>query len=430
MAHRKLGMELFNRRENRSRALEAVSRAYEYRDRLSTRERYLAEAAYFDRIMVDNERARGAYQNMLELDPEDPWALNNLGVSYARSGDPAAAEEYYERASAADSAVGVFSFTNTVNAEVRQGKFDEATATIEAARRLYAGDWLAEQTWVMIPWARMEWDESERRLAEVREEWRSPFLRVMGAGHTGAIASARGRLEESARASAEGERINEERGLGGEALSAALAPAFVTLEVREDPARALRIMNEALARHPLANIPPEDRPYVRLARLTARAGRPDDSRAWSEESEVEVPEEARMRLDQQMLLAAADRALVEGRASEAIDLYRRGKRPGCATCEYRKMARAHLLLGQQDSTIALLTDLVEIPDVLRVFGDRTRLGPSYEQLAELHDGRGELGEAARYYALFVELWKDADEDLQPRVRAAQARLEEILREIG
>ena len=35
-----------------------------------------------------------------------------------------------------------------------------------------------------------------------------------------------------------------------------------------------------------------------------------------------------------------------------------------------------------------------------------------------------------HYASFVELWATADEELQPRVRAAQARLEEILREIG
>jgi hypothetical protein len=32
--------------------------------------------------------------------------------------------------------------------------------------------------------------------------------------------------------------------------------------------------------------------------------------------------------------------------------------------------------------------------------------------------------------MFVELWANADEELQPRVQAAQARLEEIVRERG
>jgi serine/threonine-protein kinase len=56
--------------------------------------------------------------------------------------------------------------------------------------------------------------------------------------------------------------------------------------------------------------------------------------------------------------------------------------------------------------------------------------PSLERLAQIHDQAGELDRSAEYYARFVELWADADEELQPRVQAAQARLEEIVRERG
>ncbi len=38
--------------------------------------------------------------------------------------------------------------------------------------------------------------------------------------------------------------------------------------------------------------------------------------------------------------------------------------------------------------------------------------------------------ASKYYLMFVELWAGADEELQPRVRAAEARLEEIVAERG
>ena len=65
-----------------------------------------------------------------------------------------------------------------------------------------------------------------------------------------------------------------------------------------------------------------------------------------------------------------------------------------------------------------------------MFFDRHLLGPSLERLAELYDERGNLDDAALYYARFVELWAEADEELQPRVRAAQVRLEVILRERG
>jgi len=53
-----------------------------------------------------------------------------------------------------------------------------------------------------------------------------------------------------------------------------------------------------------------------------------------------------------------------------------------------------------------------------------------ERLAQLYDERGELEKAAEHYAIFIELWGQADPELQARVEAARARLEEILRERG
>lgn len=45
--------------------------------------------------------------------------------------------------------------------------------------------------------------------------------------------------------------------------------------------------------------------------------------------------------------------------------------------------------------------------------------------AELHERRGELDEAARSYARFLELWSDADPHLQPRVEAARLALQRL-----
>lgn len=53
---------------------------------------------------------------------------------------------------------------------------------------------------------------------------------------------------------------------------------------------------------------------------------------------------------------------------------------------------------------------------------------SYERLGGIYDRAGDLEKAAQYYARFIELWSDADPQLQPRVDAARARLEEILAE--
>ena len=103
-------------------------------------------------------------------------------------------------------------------------------------------------------------------------------------------------------------------------------------------------------------------------------------------------------------------------------------------CELTGVGAAYEAAGQTESAIAAYTRYVETP-----FPDRyasyayplgPAIGPLLERLGQLHDERGELEEATRFYAQFVELWADADPELQPRVRAAQDRLEAILREIG
>ena len=54
----------------------------------------------------------------------------------------------------------------------------------------------------------------------------------------------------------------------------------------------------------------------------------------------------------------------------------------------------------------------------------------FERLGQLYDELGDLENAAVYHARFVELWSQADPEFQPRVTAARARLEEIVKERG
>ncbi len=73
---------------------------------------------------------------------------------------------------------------------------------------------------------------------------------------------------------------------------------------------------------------------------------------------------------------------------------------------------------------------MDLRPAFRIWGDRYFLGPTYEHLGQLYDEQGDWEKAAEYYARFVELWREADSELQPRVRAAQQRLEEIFAERG
>ena len=66
-----------------------------------------------------------------------------------------------------------------------------------------------------------------------------------------------------------------------------------------------------------------------------------------------------------------------------------------------------------------------------MYWDQAGLAYSVQRAGTLaDDSLGDTDKAALYYAQFVELWADADAELQPQVEAARSRLEEILRERG
>jgi tetratricopeptide (TPR) repeat protein len=120
-------------------------------------------------------------------------------------------------------------------------------------------------------------------------------------------------------------------------------------------------------------------------------------------------------------------ALHAGRYDEAIEHYMELRRlePGCTTCGLYGIGQAHDLAGRPDSAIAWYTRELETPRVQAP--NRPIL---FERLAQLYDGLGDTENAALYYAKFVELWEEADPELQSRVEAARERLQEIVRERG
>ena len=53
---------------------------------------------------------------------------------------------------------------------------------------------------------------------------------------------------------------------------------------------------------------------------------------------------------------------------------------------------------------------------------------SYRRLGELYEQRGDTAKAVEYYNEFVELWKDADPELQPQVEDVKRRLAALVGE--
>ena len=87
------------------------------------------------------------------------------------------------------------------------------------------------------------------------------------------------------------------------------------------------------------------------------------------------------------------------------------------------------LAGQSDSAIAHFERFLGRPDPVYP-AVRMYAGGAHKRLGELYEGKGDTAKAEAHYARFVELWKDADPEMQPRVGEARARLASLRRRQG
>ncbi|MGH7539678.1 MAG: tetratricopeptide repeat protein, partial [Gemmatimonadota bacterium] len=431
MAWRKLGTILSNRAVDRARSVEALTHAFEHRDRLTQRERYQVEGIYHFQLGLDVPRAITSYENLLELDPADPYALNNLGVLYGYLRDHERAQAFYERAIAADSTSSL-SYTNAAQERFARGDAAGARRMLDLFGARFPANPNAPEFQALLASAQRRYEEAERHARELLEsQAASPFWTGVARSYLAAYAAIGGRVAEARRLLEENLTESEAAGRGVVFLLTAVDLAGIQARTVGDEA-ALETLDAALERVPLDGIPPANRPYPRLATVYAWAGRPERARALLDEMDEVVEPRIRSRQAHvQYDAAQAYVATLEGRYSEAIDFARRADRGFCTVCGVQSLAQAYDAAGEADSAIVMYERYVETPWIYRsVALDQFVLAPIHERLGQLYEARGDLESAAKHYAAFVELWAEADEALQPRVRAAQERLQEIVERRG
>jgi tetratricopeptide (TPR) repeat protein len=426
MAWRKLGVELVG---DQARRVEAIEKAYEHRERLTERERLLAEAQYYYEVVDDPRKAIGVFERLVDLDPSDSWALNNLGASHTQLGQWAEAEHWFDRSVAVDSTIK--SITNLAQAQLQQGRFDAADSTLDAGERIAPGHERTSLVRSAVAANRGDWDAAMTYARRLRDESPDASWSSMGGLQMGNVAAVRGRFAEADRLwqeSTEKARLAEFPFASG-----ALMQRFdIDLDVRGDTARAIRTLDAIRAAEPFEAMDPLNRPYLWFSTWYARAGAREKSEAMRRAYEAEVPVAYRVGRTVEANYEATEGFLLlsEGRPAEALEAFRRADPGDCGLCGRIEPAKAFEALGQPDSAIASYESYLETGDMQRAAWDNDNLGPTLERLAALYDEKGDPDAAALYYARLVELWSDADAELQPRVAAARARLEEILKERG
>jgi tetratricopeptide (TPR) repeat protein len=191
-------------------------------------------------------------------------------------------------------------------------------------------------------------------------------------------------------------------------------------------------VDAALAAHPLAGIPERDRPYQFLARTYAVAGRPDRARAILAQF-AQIKDTALYRSRQwQVHAVLGEIAIAEKRYADALTEFRQSAvgsdgRPASEDMVsiHFNLGRTFDLLNQRDSAIAELEAAVSAPYFDRLDMDPTVLAGSHKRLGELYDAKGDRERAISHLSKFVELWKNADPELQPAVADAKRRLAKL-----
>ena len=423
-AHLKVGIMLANLGEDRGRMIRALTEAYELREPLPEVDRLRSEQLYHSIVTGDREQSVVAGERLAEISPL-PCFNNNLANDYLAVGDLVRAEAVLRPMVETCAIRGPGSSIAFAAMLMRLGRFDEAAAIL---------DQLAE---ALPRHPALYVTRAELAAAQWQHEVAAEHYRALARDHTGARVAAnrglayleavRGRLDEAESRFDELLAVQEVRGLSGNYLTD--VTRLGVLETLVDGDRALRRIEEALEAHPLGEMGPHDRPYLALAGLYVAAGRAGEARSLLEAYEVLIePKSLEQEFENHRVRASI--ALAEGDPAGAVAwLERMETIPNVVCrplCTLPILGQAREMLGQPDSAVAVYERYLSTPAANRYKWDPIYLAHVHERLGQLHDDQGALESAARHYATLVELWADADEELQPRVRAARQRLEEIL----
>jgi hypothetical protein len=216
----------------------------------------------------------------------------------------------------------------------------------------------------------------------------------------------------------------------GPLLAAADSAQVISL-IEENPSMARTIFRRALGLAPLDSAPIVDRPYRPLVNAMATLddssiaqARADLQRTLVAQGKTIERPSVEAMADGQVEFVARHYAAAIQRFNEADRL-----RLPCAECVAASRFLAFDRLGQIDSAIAAGEAFLKVISLTNAFNEAVYRPGILQRLGELYEAKKIPYKAVPKYEEFVELWKKADPELQPRVRDVRGRLERLRAEI-
>ena len=410
--------------------LRAISLAHRHRARLRMPEMRVAMEAEYWRAVGDDARALEAYDR-LEREFGAIAGRNNLGLLYERLRrfDDA-------RRAFADVRDSTYRAPNVANGSYLRslldaGRFDEYDADL-ARLVAVAG---AEHPIAFIARsnrlrADRQWDSVEVRARHGLAIATSRSVRLSRLWQLRDVLAFRGKLEEESRVRAEYLAALASDGSAGNLLGVGLAEAAVVTLTRGDTTEGARLLDAALARTDFDAVPALDRPYQNLIYALAVIGRLDAARARLAEWERVVPAEFRRLFEVGIADARGEIAMAEGDGRAAVAAIRQTDRGACVPCAWPSLGRAWDVAGVPDSALHWYEAYLDARSGRLSGIDRQFLALGYRRAGELHEARGDARAAIRRYRQYVDLLREADAALQPRVAEVRERIARLERRIG
>ena len=418
-----------------SDAREAAIQAFKYADRLSEVERQLTYAGYYSYgPEIDEEKAYAAYEAVIARDSLNTIALNNATNTIEKLRDDEKVLQYLLRATAQPGASAII-LSNTVPVAIRLGKWNVADSVAREFLRRFPNNPVALRAPANIAAVRGEFDRAEQLVKEIEPKIGSSRTGMMQQrGFMAAIALVRGRVREAQRLRADQrERQAQSGGAALAHLNAGLDSVMVAAVVLEDQAEARALLARTLRRAPIDSVPYLDRDYDYFLNVAAAVKDTVRAREWHAEARKSWNEVGKL-IDRPSWEAMDDTylSMAFGRLPDALASVERAERLPNPRTDMMALTRFLILdrMQQADSAIAAGERLIASTHNLRMQEDALYLAGVRQRLGEMYEAKGNVDKALTHYQAFVDLWKNADPELQPRVRDVRGRIERLQRRRG
>ena len=434
MAWRRLASN-YNNTFEFAAARDAAIQAFKHADRLSEVERQLTFASYYTYgLEVDEERALAAYEAVLARDSLNIIALNNAANTLTKRRQWDKALEYYRRAINQPGASAI-QFSNAIPAATLLERWATVDTLMEDFLRRFPNNPIALRAPAFKAILLGDHDRAEQILKEIEPKVSTSRTGMIQQRNFGMhLAATRGRAKESMRLSADLRVRQEQAGATALArLNAGLDSVLIYTLVYENPAGARGLLDRALRRAPVDSIPFLDRDYGQMLliaallkdTLRAKQWHADARRSW---------EDAGKLLDRPSWEALNDAslAMAYGRYPEALASVDRAASAPNERVDALRISRFMMLDRMQlaDSAITAGEAYLNTHHHTRLMTDAFYLASLRQRLGEMYEAKGQIDKALEHYTAFVELWKNADPELQPRVRDVRSRVERLQRRRG